>query len=142
VAILPHPCRGRLSGPHLLLRAGGFLAVTVLLTAAGLAWAQPAPGAAQSMPGMNMPAASTPAAGVSQWQLWAALAVVVLFVLSLLAHRAGALRGVSTGVAGGLALLMLAFFLTSYVVARYRQPGQTSLLEANLIDMSGMRAPP
>jgi multidrug efflux pump subunit AcrA (membrane-fusion protein) len=105
----------------------------------------PAPGnapATGSMPGMDMgEAASANTSWYSHWQLWASVIVIVLFVLFSLAHRAGRLRGVSMGVVGGLALLFLAFFLTSYLVVRYKHAGQTTLLEANTMDMSAMRPP-
>jgi multidrug efflux pump subunit AcrA (membrane-fusion protein) len=95
----------------------------------------------ENMPGMNMGGAPAQAGWASHWQLWASLAVLVLFILFLLARRAGLLRRVSTGVAGGLALLLIGYFLTSYLVVRYHKPGQTTLLEANTMDMSAMRPP-
>ncbi len=88
--------------------------------------------------------AAPPAAGAawfSHWQLWAALIAIGAFLLFTLLHRAGLFRRVSPGLVGGVALLLVGYFATSYVVERYRQPGQMTLLEANIMDMAAMRAP-
>ncbi len=93
----------------------------------------------ETMPGMDMGGAAAPGSWASHWQVWAALIVVVLFVVFTILRRAGPLRRVSAGIGGGVALLLVGYFATSYLVARYRQPGQMTLLEANIMDMSSMR---
>lgn len=59
----------------------------------------------------------------------------------MLIRRVVHLRALSPGVLGGVALLVIAYLVTSYVVARYRPPGQLSVIEAQAMDMSLMRPP-
>jgi len=88
---------------------------------------------------------ATPSTGArpwwSHWQLIALLVVVGAYAAFMLLRKRGRLTRVPSGYVSGLALLAGAFLLTSYLVAHYRRPGQTTLLQANLMDMSTMRAP-
>lgn len=45
----------------------------------------------------------------------------------------------SPAVVGGLALLVAVYAATDYVVHRYKNPGQATVMEATTMDMSGMR---
>jgi RND family efflux transporter MFP subunit len=59
----------------------------------------------------------------------------------LLLRRAGVLKLQSTAPLTGVAVLLLAYFLTSYAVARHRSSGQLTPLEAQAMNMSAMSTP-
>jgi RND family efflux transporter MFP subunit len=88
-----------------------------------------------------MAGGGAPGALSLHWQLIAAVVVLLLLALVFLLRRAGAIRLQSTAAVSGVAILLIAYFLTSYVVARHRQSGQMTLLESQTMDMSSMRPP-
>ncbi|MBM3497471.1 MAG: biotin/lipoyl-binding protein, partial [Armatimonadetes bacterium] len=77
----------------------------------------------------------------SYWQVVATAVTVALLIVALIAHRLAKPRWLHPGVISGTALLLCAYFVSSYVVARYKKPGQMSVIEAQAMDMTAMRAP-
>jgi multidrug efflux pump subunit AcrA (membrane-fusion protein) len=88
----------------------------------------------------SMPPAAVPPFW-SHWQVVATAATLVLLAVALIVHRAARPKWLHPGVITGTALLLCAYFISSYVVARYKRPGQMSVIEAQGMDMTAMRAP-
>jgi multidrug resistance efflux pump len=114
------------------------VAAAVALLCGGAAVAQSAGAPEGSMPSMS-PAAVTPF--WSYWQIIATVVTLALLGAALIVHRLARPKWLHPGVITGTALLLCAYFVSSYVVARYKKPGQMSVIEAQAMDMTAMRAP-
>jgi len=125
------------SGPTIrlvIVAALAILATTGALAQDHSAHASPMPG----MPGM---ASAAPQSLWSHWQIIATVVTLIVLLVLWLVYRAVRPKWLHPGVLTGVALLLCAYFVTSYVVARYKRPGQMSVIEAQAMDMTAMRAP-
>ena len=122
-----------------MLIVGAAAALALLGLTGVLAQEHSAPAASMpTMPGMG---AAHPAAFWSYWQIIATVITLVLLAVLWIVHRIVRPKWLHPGVITGVALLLCAYFVTSYVVARYKRPGQMSVLEVQGMDMAAMRAP-
>jgi HlyD family secretion protein len=91
------------------------------------------------------PAGPAGMGGPAQWwtyrELQASAIVIVLAVILWLVGRATRSRYLKPGYVSGVALLLVALLVTNMLVRVYKKPGQTTLLEAQAMDMSVMRPP-
>jgi multidrug efflux pump subunit AcrA (membrane-fusion protein) len=136
--------------------ARAFLILLAVLTA--LTWL-PGMAAAQHQhtPGMEMDGAATPtpaaapagemaghdmgapaSKGIPLTALISFIIFLVLLVLFVVARQARWQRP-SPGVLGGLALLALVYAITNYLVVTHRRPGQSTVWDATVMDMSAMK---
>ncbi len=118
-----------------------FLTGGCALATAAAAVAQEHSGPASSMPAMPGMAAGHAAPLWSHWQIVATAITVALLIVTLIVHRLAKPKWLHPGVTTGAALLLCAYFVSSYIVARYKRPGQMSVIEAQAMDMAAMRAP-
>jgi len=70
-----------------------------------------------------------------------ALALVLVVLGGLVLRRTGRPHWLNRQVVGGLVLLAVALLGTEYVVKKYKKPGQMTLIEAQAMDMTVMKAP-
>jgi len=106
-----------------------------------IAWAAGEP-SMPSMPTSGAPGPGGPSQWWMHWQLVAALVVIILAVILWLVGRATHSRYLKPGWVSGVALLLCAYFVTSFAVTAFRKPGQLPLLESATMDMSAMQASP
>jgi RND family efflux transporter MFP subunit len=125
-------------GPAIRLLA---VAILAILGATGVLAQEHSAPASSSMPDMPGMSAGHPAPIWSHWQVIATLVTLALLVVLWVVYRARRPAWLHPGVLTGVALLLCAYFVTSYVVARYKKPGQMSVIEAQAMDMAAMRAP-
>lgn len=84
------------------------------------------------------------AGGGLRWSrplLWGLLALVLVVLGGLVLRRTGRPHWFNRQIIGGLVLLVVFFFGTDYVVKKYKKPGQMTLIEAQAMDMTVMKAP-
>ncbi len=104
-------------------------------------WAAGQPSMPSGMPASGAAGAGGPAHWWTYWQLIAAAVVLVLAVVLWLVGQATHSRYLKPGWVSGVGLLLLAYLITSFVIVAYKKPGQTTVIEAQSMDMYAMRPP-